>query len=146
MVDRKEVLRLKKNSEQVGSVLMIIYLIACILIIKNLQNLSLFDIDAPLTTMLISALLFIVFGFLLGCTVSINLKKPIHFLFWLLLIVFLLIGLSQIIYYAVPAPWMGNLVVSLIEISPLGQIGLGCYLYILIVHIIMKNNSSNIGR
>ncbi|MDD2621072.1 MAG: hypothetical protein PHC92_10440 [Syntrophomonadaceae bacterium] len=140
MANRKEVMILKKNSERVAAALMFLYLIVCVLISKNLKNISLFDIESPLATMLASALFFVLFGFLLACTISSNIKKPIRFSFWLLFFAFLLIGLSKILYYAAPVVWVGNLVVSLIEISPLGQIGFGCYLYILTVHTIRRKH------
>ncbi|MDD2620912.1 MAG: hypothetical protein PHC92_09630 [Syntrophomonadaceae bacterium] len=142
MVNKKEVMILKKNSERVAAALMLLYFIVCVLISKNLKNISLFDIEAPLATMLVTALFFILFGFLLACTISSNIKKPIRFPFWLLFFAFLLIGLSKILYYAVPVVWVGNLVVALIEISPLGQIGLGCYLYILTAHTIRRKHAN----
>ena len=131
---------MKKNSERVAAALMFLYLIVCVLISKSFKNISLFDIDSPLATMLASALFFVLFGFILASTVSGNVKKPIRFSFWLLFFAFLLIGLSKILYYALPLVWVGNLAVSLIEISPLGQIGLGCYLYILTAHIIRSKH------
>ena len=104
-------------------------------------HLLLQSMDHPFLGMVLQALVFVVFGFLLAGSFPIDLQSIDRYSFWILTAVFLVSGLSQILYFAFTAQWLTDIVMPMMDFRQLGQVGLGYVLYIISVKIVGRKKT-----